>query len=77
MPQNIKGGHVSAFDKYIYTQKQDRCKYKKFGRVSVNHLHLHWVYTGYWHLHAHNTGSNFEPAFLLLAIYNQKGILKK
>jgi len=24
----------------------------------------------------HNTGSNFEPAFLLLAIYNQKGILK-
>jgi hypothetical protein len=24
----------------------------------------------------HNTGSNFEPAFLLLAMYSQKGILK-
>ncbi len=32
---------------YIYTLQQDKCKCKKFGRVSVNDLHIHEIYMQY------------------------------
>jgi hypothetical protein len=32
---------------YIYTLQQDKCKCKEFGHISVNNLHLHWIYMLY------------------------------
>jgi len=31
----------------MYTLQQDKCICKNFGHVSVNDLHLHWIYTLY------------------------------
>jgi hypothetical protein len=56
--QNIYTGCVSVCDKFlhwppvsvrknIYTLQQDKCKCKKLGHVSVNDLHLRWIYTPY------------------------------
>jgi hypothetical protein len=83
-PKTFKGGsHKCIWQKftlasckckniYIYTQKQDKCKCKKFGRVSVNDLHLHWVCTGYWHLHAQHWFKLWTSFSSASYIYNKK-----
>jgi len=72
--QNIYTGCVSVCDKYlhwprvsvrkkIYTLQQDKCKCKKFGHLSVNDLHLHWIYRSYvrlLRLYMHNTGIKLQ-----------------
>ncbi len=40
-PKTFTQGHVSILDKYLCCPL---CKCKKFGHVSVNDLHLHWIY---------------------------------
>jgi hypothetical protein len=62
--KTVTRGCVSICDKYlhwprvsvrknIYTLQQDKCKCKKVGRVTVNDLHLHWIYTSYIQLLTH------------------------
>jgi hypothetical protein len=58
LPKTLTQGHVSVCDKY-FTLASCKCieKYRhcnrisvsmiKFGRVIVNDLHLHWIYTPY------------------------------
>jgi hypothetical protein len=47
MPSNhLHWLHVSV-NIYIYTLQEDKCKCKKIGHVTVNDLHLHWIYALY------------------------------
>jgi hypothetical protein len=58
--KTFPGDYISVLDKYLHwpcvnvsvkiyiyicTLQQDKCKCKKFGHVTVNDLHLHWIYT--------------------------------